>query len=240
MELLFFLFIILGLPVCLLYLCFGTYNRLKGVHESVKKSLSVIRGYSNKRESVLADLASVVDKYTSHEKSAHTEVASLENLADNSGAAATAVLSNLARAYPELKADTMFLKNQEELGVLAEELRSAQEDYDTKVENFNRLRNAMPTKLYAPLLGFVEDLPYSKEVLEQADGLQLIDRAYDDAKIDELRTKSVDLLASGGAAISKQSTRLLEGAKEGARGLDNLRKEQAAAKRTETEKIEGQ
>ena len=221
MEFFFWILVVLAVP----YFCFRTYNRLKRLHESAKKCLSTIEGYSGKRKSVLGDIASVVDKFAIHEQSTHLNVASLENALGEDGASVTAMLSNLTRAYPELKSDSLFLKNQEELGVLAEDLRNAQEEYDRTVERFNVLRNSLPTRLYAPLLGFLKDLPYSIDVIDQEGRIQILDRAYDDAKVDELRAKSVRLLAESGTAITKQSAKLFNSAKDGSKGVDDRMKE---------------
>ncbi len=227
MEVIFIFILLMVLVAFPLFVCFQTHNELKGCHESVKKSWSTINGYREKRDSILADIATVAEKYAGHEQATHINVASLEN--DGKGKeGASAFLGNLTRAYPELKSDAMFLNSQEQLVQLSEELRTSAEDFDSEVKRFNTRRNSLPTKLYAPALGFDQDLEYSSQLFKKDDGNQLLERAYDDTKVDDLRTKGFELLSERKAAIEKQGARLIEGARSTAKAIDERTREQEA------------
>lgn len=222
------LLFLLVLPVSVLLGVFlGTYNSLRRVYEETKESLSMIQGYASKRRSVLADIRNVVNSYATHERSVHVDVAGLENQL-REGASPSVALNALSRAYPELKSDKMFLDNQEKLEVLAEELRRSQARYDRRVREFNTQRNSLPTRFYAPHLGFAQDLPYSAEIIGKEDGIQILDRAYDDEKFDDLQEKGVELLNQSGRAISQQGAKLKDAAKDGAKVLKKLKDAKAS------------
>ncbi|MCY4213541.1 MAG: LemA family protein [Gammaproteobacteria bacterium] len=217
------LVLVVALPVVLaLAVVFRTYNSLRGVYEETKSCLSIIQGFSSKRSSVLADIRTVVSNYATHERSVHMDVARFENQLSQEGTVPSVALGALARAYPELKSDSMFLDNQQKLEALAEELRVSQARYDDRVRVFNIQRNSIPTRLYAPFLGFTKDLPYSAEIVGKDDGIQILDRVYDEEKLGELRAKGAELLSQSREAIARQGARLKEGTKDGAGALKGL------------------
>ena len=68
--------------------------------------------------------------------------------------AALGKLFALSEAYPDLKANTNFLKLQDELSAIEDKLAAARRFYNSAVQQYNTAREQFPAAMFASMFGF--------------------------------------------------------------------------------------
>ena len=137
----------------------------------VREAWSGIDVQLKRRTDLVPALVETVKGYATHERSLLEEVTakramSLDaqaqgNVAQNAQAtqqlgSAVGRLIAVAEAYPDLKANTNFLKLQEQLSEIEEQLQYARRYYNGAVRNLNISIQSFPELLIAKPLGFSE------------------------------------------------------------------------------------
>ena len=228
----------------------SSYNTLRRLFEEAKKAYYDIPGYRKKRENLITELYSIVERYASHEQSTHFQVTEMEN----TGKAKSAIdFANMTRNYPELRANELFQTNQENLAQIEEELRKSTEIYNGHVKSFNQYRGQLPHALWVGLIGFGRDMEYSGAD-DDADGPLVVEMEPDTEQLQKLLGTTGKALADGSRKVARggvetvraissktegirahsktmiatQGARLVESAKKGARNLDKRKEEQGA------------
>ena len=165
------LIITLGIIVAIIFLVvtplISTYNGLVTDQENVSGKWKQVENQMQRRYDLIPNLIGTVKGYAAHENEIFTEVAeartkigsatgSPEKLA-KADAELTSSLSRLlmiTENYPQLKADTQFLKLQDELAGTENRMGIARKDYNESVQSFNAKVKRFPTNIIANVSGF--------------------------------------------------------------------------------------
>ena len=136
------------------------YNKLVKLRNVMKKSQSVICVYLQQRFDLIPNLMNVVKGYVKHEKEVLTEIARLRASAMTDMKAASQLnarmtgLFALAESYPNLKAGEQFLKLQEALAKMENQLQAARRSYNMSVNDMNIAVESFPSSIIASIFGF--------------------------------------------------------------------------------------
>jgi len=162
--------IIIGAVVVLLLLVVvGAYNKLVKLDQEANQAFADIDVQLKQRQDLIPNLVETVKGYAAHEAGTLEAVIAARNKAASAGSVEERVqaenvltgalgrLFALAEAYPDLKANQNFLGLQGELADLENKLAAARRFFNNAVSEFNAVRRAFPTILFAPLVGFGSD-----------------------------------------------------------------------------------
>ncbi len=149
----------------------AVYNRLVSLRVRARNAWADVDVQLKRRYDLVPNLVAVVQGYASHEKALLEDVARLRSEAlSGAGPAAREVpdarlseairsLFALAEAYPALRADQSFLRLQEQLSDIEDNLQYARRYYNAVVRDMNTALEVFPQNLVAALFGF-RRLPY--------------------------------------------------------------------------------
>jgi LemA protein len=158
------------LAAVLLYIVI-VFNRLIRQRNVVREAWSGIDVQLRRRTDLVPSLVETVKGYATHERTLLEEVTarrarSLDaqaagNVGDNAQAtqqlgSSIGRLIAVAEAYPQLKANENFLKLQEQLAEIEEQLQYARRYYNGAVRNLNISIQSFPELLIAKPFGFSE------------------------------------------------------------------------------------
>lgn len=158
------------LAAVLLYVVI-VFNRLVRQRNVVREAWSGIDVQLKRRTDLVPALVETVKGYATHERTLLEEVTKKRamsidaqaagNVAQNAQAtqqlgSAVGRLIAVAEAYPQLKANENFLKLQEQLSEIEEQLQYARRYYNGAVRNLNISIQSFPELLIAKPLGFSE------------------------------------------------------------------------------------
>jgi LemA protein len=147
------------------------FNRLVRQRNVVREAWSGIDVQLRRRTDLVPALVETVKGYATHERTLLEEVTQKRalsidaqaqgNVAQNAQAtqqlgSAVGRLIAVAEAYPQLKANENFLKLQEQLSEIEEQLQYARRYYNGAVRNLNISIQSFPEMLIARPLGFSE------------------------------------------------------------------------------------
>lgn len=143
-------------------LAINLYNQIIKQENLVDEAWSGIDVQLKLRHDLVPNLIALVKKYTQHEQEVLVEVVEKRTtnskVADNTHAASVSgtdlskslkTLFAVVESYPELKADTSFLKLQENLVKIEDQLQYARRYYNGSVRNYNTLIESFPNNLLA-------------------------------------------------------------------------------------------
>ena len=147
------------------------FNRLVRLRNLAREGWSGIDVQLKRRADLVPNLVETVKAYAVHERSVLEEVTASRQsslgvddvarraAAENVLQGALGRLFAVAEAYPQLKADQNFLKLQEQLATIEDQLQMARRYYNGTVRNLNIGIQSFPDNLLAGMLGFRE-LPF--------------------------------------------------------------------------------
>ena len=140
----------------------SVYNKLVTLKNRVLEAWSDIEVQMKRRYNLIPNLVETVKGYASHEQETLEKVIQARNLAmnDNGNPEHQAVSENmltgalkslfaLSEAYPDLKANTQFLKLQADLGEAEDLIQKARRYYNGSVRDFNTLIEQFPSNIVA-------------------------------------------------------------------------------------------
>lgn len=162
--------IVLGILVViilipLLYLK-GTYNSLVTMDEGVKAAWAQVENQLQRRYDLIPNYVETVKGYAQHEKEvfirvteARSQVGSAKSLnekiqANNQLSSALARLLVVVERYPELKANTNFIRLQDELAGTENRIAVERRRYNEMVRIYNTRIRSFPTNIIAGMFGF--------------------------------------------------------------------------------------
>ncbi len=160
-----------GIAAVVLIYIVVVFNRLIRQRNVVREAWSGIDVQLKRRTDLVPALVETVKGYATHERTLLEEVTqkramSLDaqaqgNVAQNAQAtqqlgSAVGRLIAVAEAYPQLKANENFLKLQEQLSEIEEQLQFARRYYNGAVRNLNISIQSFPELLIAKPFGFSE------------------------------------------------------------------------------------
>ena len=161
-------YVIGGLVLALAIYLVWIFNRLVRERNLVREGWSGIDVQLRRRTDLVPNLVDTVKAYAAHERKLFEDIAKIRS--DSIAAAniktqenaerelqgALSRLIALKEAYPDLKADRNFLKLQEQLAEIEDNLQMARRYYNGSARNLNILIQSFPNVLIARPLGFKE------------------------------------------------------------------------------------
>ena len=144
------------------------FNRLIRERNMVREGWSGIDVQLRRRADLVPALVETVKAYAAHERSLFEEITAIRSAsiaaanvraqenAERALESALGKLIALKEAYPDLKADRNFLKLQEQLAEIEDQLQMARRYYNGSVRNLNISIQSFPNVLIARPLGFTE------------------------------------------------------------------------------------
>ena len=144
----------------------GTYNSLVTMDESVKGAWAQVENQLQRRYDLIPNLVETVKGYASHEKEvfvqvteARSKVAGAANISDkiqanNQLSSALSRLLLVVERYPELKANTNFVRLQDELAGTENRIAVERRRFNESVKAYNIKIRSFPTNIIAGMFGF--------------------------------------------------------------------------------------
>ena len=157
------LIVIIAIP--LLYLK-GTYNTLVTMDEGVKAAWAQVENQLQRRYDLIPNLVETVKGYAGHEKEvfikvteARSKVAGATSISDkisanNELSSALARLLVVVERYPDLKANTNFIRLQDELAGTENRISVERRRFNETVRVYNTKIRSFPTNIIAGMFGF--------------------------------------------------------------------------------------
>lgn len=169
MEIVGGIIIVIAIIVLLFVFVIVTYNNLVVLRNKVKNSYAQVDTQLQRRFDLIPNLVETVQGFASHEKELLENVTASrsgymsagsteERLAANNQLTSTLkTLFAVAENYPDLKANTNFMKLQDELTETEEDVAFARQFYNDAVTIYNNKRQMFPSNIVASLFGFKEE-----------------------------------------------------------------------------------
>ncbi len=160
------LYIILGIIVLTVLYFISIYNGFVSLKAKIDAAWSDIDVQLKRRSDLIPALVNTVKGYTKYEKSTLEDVIKARAIsqkastlkeraeAENMISQALGKIFALAEAYPDLKANTTFLKLQEELSNIEEALQNARRYYNAVVRDYNAKIESFPDLIIAKKFNF--------------------------------------------------------------------------------------
>ena len=146
----------------------GVYNRLVALRQGANQAFADIDVQLRQRQDLIPNLVETVKGYATHESGTLEAVTAARNAAasatsiddkvqaENMLTGALGKLFALSEAYPDLKANTNFLKLQDELSDIENKLAAARRFFNNAVSEFNAAIQQFPAVILAGMFGFTE------------------------------------------------------------------------------------
>jgi len=157
--------VILIIAIPLLYLK-GTYNTLVAMDEGVKGAWAQVENQLQRRYDLIPNYVETVKGYAAHEKDVFLKVTEARSKVGRAGPISEKIAANnelssaLARLlvvverYPDLKANTNFIRLQDELAGTENRIAVERRRFNEMVRVLNTKVRSFPTNLIAGMLGF--------------------------------------------------------------------------------------
>ena len=145
------------------------YNRLIRRRNLLREARSGVEVQLKRRHDLIPNLVRVVKSYSDYEKNLLEEVTRARDIcrrerswpkkieAEEGLSRGLKDLFAVAEAYPDLRADQQFLKLQENLVEVEDEIQLARRYYNGTVRDLNILIESFPSRIIAFLFGFQEE-----------------------------------------------------------------------------------
>lgn len=161
------LYILIGLAVIAGLYGVSVYNRLVKLKNRVEEAWSDIDVQMKRRYNLIPNLVETVKGYATHEKETLERVIQARNMAmsttgdpeqqaasENMLTGALKSLFALSEDYPDLKANTQFLKLQDDLAESEDLIQKARRYYNGSVRDLNVLIQQFPSNLVAGMVDY--------------------------------------------------------------------------------------
>lgn len=151
------------------------YNEMVRLRNSVKNSLAQIDTQLQRRFDLIPNLVETVKGYAAHEKELLENVTASRNGYMNASSAEermimenqlSAGLRNLfavVENYPELKANTNFIRLQDELSETEDKLAYSRQFYNDAVTKYNNKLQMFPNVIIANMFNFREEVLFEAQ-----------------------------------------------------------------------------
>lgn len=169
------LIIILVLVVLIILYLVSTYNTLVKLRNRVKDQWAQIEVQLKRRFDLIPNIVETVKGYAKHESDTLKGVIEARNKftvastpeqemeASNQLTGAIRQLLALSESYPELKANTSFLKLQSNLEETENKISSARQFYNDTVLTLNNKVEMFPSNIIANMFGFKKEAFFEAE-----------------------------------------------------------------------------
>ena len=165
------LYIGLGVVALIVLFFMSSYNGFVRLLEKVNEAFATMDVYLKKRYDLIPNIVATVKGYAKHESETLEKVIQARNTGMSSSSIEEIEASNnvitqglrqlfaLKEAYPELKANENFIKLQDELGDIEDEIAQARKYYNGVVRIYNARCRVIPHVFVAMIFGFKQK-PY--------------------------------------------------------------------------------
>ena len=157
------LFLIILVPF--LYLK-GTYNSLVTLDEGVKAAWAQVENQLQRRYDLIPNYVETVKGYAAHEKELFVKVTEARSRVGGAGTISNKIKANnelssalsrllvVVERYPDLKANTNFIRLQDELAGTENRIAVERRRYNETVKVYNIKIRRFPTNMIAGMFGF--------------------------------------------------------------------------------------
>jgi LemA protein len=162
--------IILGILLLIVFAAYsylkGTYNSLVTMDESVKGAWAQVENQLQRRYDLIPNYVETVKGYAKHEKQVFVEVANARSKVAGAGTVSDKIQANgqlssalgrlllVVERYPELKANTNFIRLQDELAGTENRIAVERRRFNEMVKAYNIKVRSFPTNILAAMFGF--------------------------------------------------------------------------------------
>ena len=162
--------IVIGIVLLVILIPFGylkgTYNTLVTMDEGVKGAWAQVENQLQRRYDLIPNYVETVKGYAKHEKEVFLKVTEARSKVAGAGAISEKIAANnqlssaLARLlvvverYPQLKANTNFIRLQDELAGTENRISVERRRFNETVKAYNTKIRSFPTNLIAGMFGF--------------------------------------------------------------------------------------
>ncbi len=166
-------FFVFVLALLAAFYVFSIYNGLISLRNNIDKAWANIDVLLKQRTDLIPNLVETVKGYMKHERETLTEIARLRTqMMGAHGPAEKAKASEgissalksifaVAENYPKLQASENFMKLQEQLSAIENQIADRREFYNDSVMLFNTRIHSLPDTLFASMMG-LKDKEYFK------------------------------------------------------------------------------
>ena len=164
--------VVIVVLVLLVAIIAGAYNSLVSLNERVNEAWSDITVQLKYRADLIPNVVETVKGYAKHEKETFEMVTAARGAvmgaktvkqaaaAENEMQQALGRIFAIAEAYPELKANTNFVKLQEQLQDVEDKIQAARRFYNSGAKELNTKIQAFPTNLINNMVGHFKKRDY--------------------------------------------------------------------------------
>ncbi|MBQ3348726.1 LemA family protein [Candidatus Saccharibacteria bacterium] len=164
--------VIIVILVILIAAVVSAYNSLVSLNERVNEAWSDITVQLKYRADLIPNVVETVKGYAKHEKETFAMVTEARSAvmgaktvkqaaaAENEMQAALGKIFAIAEAYPELKANTNFVKLQEQLQDVEDKIQAARRFYNSGAKELNTKIKTFPTNLINNIVGHFKKRDY--------------------------------------------------------------------------------
>ncbi|MEA2104646.1 MAG: LemA family protein [Candidatus Cloacimonadota bacterium] len=172
--------IIIAIIAILIIMGISRYNSFAKMKVDIDNSWAEIENQQKRRFDLIPNYVATVKGYAKHEEEVFTKVtkarASVGNAssrsekidANNQLTGALSRLLMVVERYPDLKANTNFIRLQDELAGTENRLAVARRRYNESVKNFNKQIVTFPNNILAGMFGFSKEPFYEVPETEKA------------------------------------------------------------------------
>ncbi len=186
------IFVIVLIIIGIISWFFTVYNGLIQVKENIKKSWANIDVLLMQRSDEIPKLIKVLKSFVKHEKKMFDNILAARTFylgansvsekadADNQMSEALKSVFALSEAYPELGSNDNFLKLQERISGLENEIADRRELYNESVNNYNIRIQSLPDMFIANTLGLPQEEMFKVDENKKKDIDIDLDNLYDE------------------------------------------------------------
>ncbi len=176
--------VFIGLLALLVFYLFSVYNGLVSLRNNIDKAWANIDVLLKQRTDLIPNLVETVKGYMKYEKQVLTDITALrtsimgaqgpQETATHSEAisAALKTIFAVSEKYPNLKANENFLKLQEQLSSMENQIADRREFYNDAVMLYNTRIKSVPDSIIAAMFHFTES-EYFKAAEEEKKAVQV-------------------------------------------------------------------
>lgn len=177
--------ILLTIIIILIFIIIMSYNSLIRKKNYIKEAWSSIDVQLKKKANILTNVVDTLKMQTNYERETLSQIMNMREkmLSSNKNEAITAndkiskMIFGLAENYPQLQANSGFLKLMDHIKDVEEKIAYARNRYNISVMNYNSALETFPTNIFAKLMNFKPEQSYEISDVEReySDNLRIGD-----------------------------------------------------------------
>lgn len=177
--------IVVVIIVILVLWIISAYNKFVKMNNKVKEAFSTMDVFLKKRYDLIPNLVETIKGYTKHESQTLENVIRARNMALNAQTMSDKIASEknfqsmlgpiyaVGEQYPNLKADQNFIKLQDELQNIENEIANSRKYYNAICVKFNNLVEMFPTNILANIFHYKQQPLYEIEDTQQRENVKV-------------------------------------------------------------------